>query len=85
VGACLLADLPSKNTLTSGIWVVGNTSGLLDLGKNGIVKRTVLCCYIFLIDKVVYEIFSHVVLVVYVNWGFESMQYEKRVDCFCIS
>ncbi len=67
------------------IWVVGNTGGPLDLGKNGVVEWTALCPYILLVDKVVDEDSCYVVLVVHVNQGFLGTHYEKCIDCFCIS
>ncbi len=67
------------------IRVVGCTSCLLDLGKDGFTERTALCRYILLLNKVVYEDAHHVVFVVQINWGIDCTQSENHVYSYCIS
>ena len=44
------------------IRVVGRASGLLYLGKDDIVKRTVMCSYVFFLSEVVEKDAHHVFL-----------------------
>ena len=56
------------------IWVVGCASGSLNLGKDSIVERTALRCYILFLNKVVDKGACHVIFVVQINWWLECVQ-----------
>ncbi len=50
------------------VWVVRVKSRLFYLGKDGIIKGSLLFCNVFFFYDVVYDDSSHIVIIVEINW-----------------